>query len=234
MRVRFPLPADAFLAVCYDRMGFNLMIHGIAGPGLLFAGLLLVSGCGTAPVEYATTGYVPQPLPAQSLPNLQGSYHTVKNGETLWRIARYYGLEPATLAQANPISRNGVVTIGQRLFIPLPPESNRFVWPLRGRASQSHSGGIDISAASGTLVRASRTGRVAVATTRLSGWGNSVVMDHADGSTTVYAGLEQLVIAPGVELRQGMPIGTAGSRPLHFEIRQGSKPANTLALLPRE
>lgn len=200
----------------------------------MLAGLLLVSGCGTTAVEYATTGYVPRPSPVQAIPNLQGSYHTVKSGETLWRIARSYGLEPAMLAQANHITHNGVVTIGQRLFIPLPPESNRFVWPLRGRVSQSHSGGIDISAPSGTLVRASRTGRVAVATAQLSGWGNSVVMDHPDGSATVYAGLEQLVIAPGIVLRQGMPLGTAGSRPLHFEIRQGSKPVHTLAQLPKE
>ena len=209
------------------------MMRRLIVPAAILAGLMVLSGCAASTLEYGTTGYVPSPPSSQAFPTLQGSYHIVKPGETLWRIARSYGLDPQMLASANRLPANGVAA-GQKLFVPLPPETNRFLWPLRGFASLSHPGGIDVSAAPGTLVRASRTGRVAVATSQLSGWGNTVVMDHPDGSITVYAGMEQLVVAPGALLRQGMPVGMLGARPVHFEIRHGIKLANTLGLLPRE
>ncbi len=197
--------------------------------------MIVSSGCAATPpsLQVAAPGTVPVPARMQSLPTLQGSYYAVKPGETLWRIARSYGLTPQALAAANHLPANGVVAVGQQLYIPLPPETDHFLWPLRGSANLSHSGGIDIIGP-GTFVRASRSGRVAVATSHLSGWGNTVVMDHPDGSVSVYAGMDQLVVAPGMLLRQGMPVGMGGARPVHFEIRIGVKPANTLGLLPRE
>ncbi len=190
-------------------------------------GFLLAAGCETLPEV--------GPPAVQAIPALQGSYHTVRKGETLWRIAQSYGLDPRALAAANRLPSTSRVAEGQRLFIPLPKESARFLWPVRGTirgASASH--GIDIAAAPGSLVRASKRGRVAVATRRLAGWGKTVVLDHLDGFVTVYAGLEQILVAPGAELRQGIPLGSIGSRALHFEIRYGELPKNALALLPRD
>ena len=60
------------------------------------------------------------------------------------------------------------------------------------------------------------------------------MLDHLDGYLTVYAGLEQLLTAPGATLRQGIPLGSLGARALHFEIRYGAVPKDTLALLPGE
>ena len=202
--VRFPLPAIVIL-------------------------MWLLAGCSTIPLNS------PSPSVArQALPMLSGSYHTVQPGETLWRIAHSYGLEVHALAAANRLPSAAALTAGQRLFIPLPPETDRFVWPLRGAVSASHSGGIDVSAMPGSLVRSSRSGRVAVATSRLSGWGKTVVVDHLDGYVTVYAGLEQILVPPGALLRQGLPVGTLGTRALHFEIRQGLTPRRVIALLPTE
>lgn len=187
-----------------------------------------IAGCASTPMQSPAT------IARQALPALQGSYHTVRPGETLWRIAHSYGLEAHMLASANRVPDAGRLTTGQRLFIPLPPESDRFVWPLRGAVGASHAGGIDVIAAPGSLVRVSRSGRVAVATPRLSGWGKTVVVDHLDGYVSVYAGLDQLLVAPGAAVRQGMPVGTLGSRPLHFEIRSGTTPRSVVALLPLE
>ena len=188
-----------------------------------------LAGCETLP------GPGPSPRPAQAVPALQGSYHTVRRGETLWRIAHSYGLDPATLAAANRLPNTRQLAVGQTLFIPLPMESARFLWPVRGTlraAAGTH--GIDIGAPAGSLVRASKRGRVAVATNRLAGWGKTIVVDHFDGYVTVYAGLGQILVPPGANLRQGIPIGTIGARALHFEIRYGDAPKNALALLPRE
>lgn len=194
---------------------------------ILVAGLLVVlAGCETVSDSSAVS------QSRQALPTLRGSYYTVKPGETLWRIANAYGLSPQALASANRIPNNGQVSVGQQLFIPLPPETNHFVWPVRGSVSAASYGAIDIAGSPGSLVRASRTGRVAVATNRLSGWGKTVVVDHLDGYVTVYAGLDQVLVSPGVQLRQGVPVGKLGARSLHFEIRQGVSPRNALSLLP--
>ena len=193
------------------------------------AAMLLLAGCATLPEER------PLPPPQQAIPSLHGSYHHVRKGETLWRIARSYGLEVETLARANRLPSAGHLAVGQRLFIPLPPESARFLWPLRGSLrAAGGSQGLEIAAPAGSLVRASRTGRVAVSTRRLSGWGKTVVVDHMDGYLTIYAGLHQLLVEPGAAVRQGMPVGTLSSEPLHFEIRYGASLKNALTLLPHE
>ena len=189
--------------------------------------LLLIVGCASAPLHQAAAP------PVREIPTLNGSYHQVQRGETLWRIAHSYGLDAKTLAAANRLSSAGQIAIGEQLFIPLPQETTQFLWPVRGSYSHA-SPGLEIDAPSGSLVRASRSGRVAVATRQLSGWGKTVVLDHLDGYLSIYAGLDQLLVAPGTTLRQGIPLGVIGEHTLHFEIRYGSVPKNTLAMLPEE
>lgn len=171
--------------------------------------------------------------PIQAIPTLEGSYHLVQRGETLWRIARAYGLDVQTLAAANRLPRNHPLAVGQKLFIPLPTETSQFLWPARGSVrTTSLSQGIEIDATPGSLVRASRHGRVAVATRALSGWGRTVVLDHLDGSFSVYAGLDQILVSPGAELHQGLPLGSLGAQALHFEIRAPEANRHTLSYLP--
>lgn len=170
----------------------------------------------------------------QALPSFQGSYYKVRPGETLWRIARSFGLDVKTLAAANQLHGSAYLKEGQRLFIPLPVESQRFLWPVLGSLRASSASWIEIAAPAGSSVRATRGGRVAVAARQLSGWGKTVVLDHLEGHLSVYAGLDQILVSPGATLRQGVPIGVLGSRALHFEIRQGITPKNVLALLPAE
>lgn len=190
--------------------------------------LILTAGCASAPLGPVTAA------PPQALPTMQGSYHLVRRGETLWRIARSYGLDVNTLASANRLPSAHHLTVGQQLFLPLPTESSRFLWPVRGAVKTAGTSWIEIAAPAGSLVRASRSGRVAVATRHLSGLGKTVVLDHQDGYVTVYAGLDHLLVAPDTVLRQGMPLGALGSSALHFEIRYEAKPKNALALLPAE
>ena len=190
--------------------------------------LLSSSGCTTMTPEE----FVP---PTQAIPVLQGSYHQVRRGETLWRIAHSYGLDVRTLASVNRLPHAARLSVGQRLYVPLPAESGQFLWPLRGSLRSTNTPrGVEITAPAGSLARASRSGRVAVATQHLSGWGKTVVVDHLDGYFTIYSGLGQILVSPGVNLRQGTPVGSIGSRALHFEIRYGAVPKDTLALLPRE
>ena len=88
--------------------------------------------------------------------------HTVHEGETVYRIARYYGVGPDTVVRANRVRDVTNVAVGQRLWIPYarkPPASRpiplevswsrrvphdvsarpetdlAFTWPVRGRIS---------------------------------------------------------------------------------------------------
>ncbi len=188
--------------------------------------LLSATGC-------ATTAVAPTVRRPEATQALQGSYHQVRPGETLWRIARFYGLGVDHLMAANRLASAQHLRVGQRLFIPLPQESNRFLWPLRGSLHTTGGWGVvEIGAPPGSLIRASRGGRVALAARQLAGFGKTVVIDHLDGYLTVYSRLAQLLVSPGTRLRQGTPIGLLGAQALHFEIRQGVGSRDAVALLP--
>ena len=48
----------------------------------------------------------------------EGVHHTVRPGETLWRISRRYGVTLAAIARANGIEDVRRVRVGARLWIP--------------------------------------------------------------------------------------------------------------------
>ncbi|MEM6903289.1 MAG: M23 family metallopeptidase, partial [Pseudomonadota bacterium] len=152
---------------------------------------------------------------------------------------------------AAPASRGSLVapqsqkTVGA---IALPPRTGQFTWPLAGRIVSGfgpkgggrHNDGINIAAPTGTAIRASERGVVAYAGNELRGFGNLLLIRHADGWMTAYAHLERLLIGQGERVEQGATIGTVGSTgsvdqpQLHFEIRRGSKALDPMIYLPRD
>ena len=61
--------------------------------------------------------------------------------------------------------------------------------------------GVDISAATGTAVRATADGVVTLAE-RLRGYGRLVVLEHGNGIQTYYAHLSRINVIPGQEIRR--------------------------------
>ncbi len=61
------------------------------------------------------------PPSGQRPPAASGTVHTVAQGETLYRIARTYGVTPADISAANGMSNPNALRIGQRLTIPGGP-----------------------------------------------------------------------------------------------------------------
>ena len=118
------------------------------------------------------------------------------------------------------------------------------VWPVQGqitsrfgqRGSRLHDG-IDVGAAKGTPVRVAAGGEVIYAA-KQGGYGNLVLVRHADGIVTVYAHLDRFTVRKGQSLAQGQPLGYVGETGhatgphLHFEVRRGINPENPLKLLP--
>ncbi|KGJ90507.1 M23/M56 family metallopeptidase [Thalassotalea sp. ND16A] len=99
--------------------------------------------------------------------------------------------------------------------------------------------GIDIQAPSGVEVKASFTGRVIIADNSSldKGFGVTVLIEHKDNTTSLYANLNQLVVDVGQIVRAGDVIGTLGDTlgqdtsnnvtpHLHFEISISGKHVN--------
>ncbi len=89
--------------------------------------------------------------------------------------------------------------------------------------------GVDLRAASGSPIKAAATGVVIVAGWR-SGYGNTVVIDHGGGVTTLYAHCSSLYVHEGQSVKQGQTIAAVGSTGaatgphLHWEVRKNGVP----------
>jgi len=140
---------------------------------------------------------------------------------------------PSTAASApmpDSAARTAVLT-------PPPRSAGRFLWPVEGRVIAGfgpregglHNDGINIAAERGTRIRAAENGVVAYAGNELRGFGNLLLIKHADGWTTAYAHADTLLVRRGDRVERGQPIATVGQtgnvdRPqLHFEIRRGPR-----------
>jgi murein DD-endopeptidase MepM/ murein hydrolase activator NlpD len=96
--------------------------------------------------------------------------------------------------------------------------------------------GIDIGRAEGSPVRAVDEGVVRFAGRR-GGYGNLVIVEHADGTQTRYAHCRDLSVREGEAVVAGYPVGTVGSTGrstgphLHFEVRRAGKAVDPEAWL---
>jgi len=230
-------------------------VSGINSLKIVFFGAFLSSliGC-------ATTEYRPMPTPSggtsAAVTQKEGVYHKVARGQTLWQIAQIYGVSIKDIIVSNNIPNGSSLEVDQLLFIPGAKEvkdvsqhtvdsnKNAFIWPLHGKivvyfddpvGASTLSHGIDIQAQAGDTVQAVREGDVILAD-YMSGYGQTVMVDHKDGFISVYARNARLLVKLGDHVYKGDPIaevGQIGNRVVeHFEIRHGSQAMNPLYYLP--
>ena len=123
--------------------------------------------------------------------------------------------------------------------IPKPPARSKssFLWPVKGKlisrfgAKQGglHNDGVNILAPRGSAVKAAGNGVVAYVGNELRGYGNLVLVRHADGWMTAYAHTETILVARGDIVKRGQIIARVGatgsvSKPqMHFELRRGAR-----------
>jgi murein DD-endopeptidase MepM/ murein hydrolase activator NlpD len=95
--------------------------------------------------------------------------------------------------------------------------------------------GIDVGAGYGAPIHAADGGRVIYATW-MSGYGNTAIIDHGSGISTLYAHQSSILIGSG-SVTKGQVIGYVGATGyatgphLHFEVRINGNPVNPLAYL---
>lgn len=109
--------------------------------------------------------------------------------------------------------------------------------PINGRM-RFHQG-IDIAAVRGTPIEAAAAGTVVFAG-RNKGYGNMVMVEHADGRRTLYAHAQSLFVKAGDTVAAGQAIAAVGSTGhstgphLHFEIRESNHSVNPLTALSND
>jgi murein DD-endopeptidase MepM/ murein hydrolase activator NlpD len=126
-------------------------------------------------------------------------------------------------------------------------EDDTLLWPVpegrlwrgygyvrRGRARRRLHKGLDIGAPQGSLIRSVNDGLVIYADNEVSGYGNLMMVLHADGSVAFYAHARRLYLFAGQQIRRGQVLGEVGHTGiangdhLHFELRVRGRPRNPL------
>ncbi len=119
-------------------------------------------------------------------------------------------------------------------------DSPGFRWPVRGRIIQAfgpkpnglQNDGINLAVPEGTPIKAAEDGVVAYAGNELKGYGNLVLVRHANGFVTAYAHASDILVKRGDTVKRGQVIAHSGqtgnvtSPQLHFEIRKGATPVD--------
>lgn len=117
----------------------------------------------------------------------------------------------------------------------LPSVSGYFKNPVPGavrtRGVKPGHRGVDLAAPTGTPIHAAAGGTVIIARYGYNGgFGNYVVIQHANGTKTLYAHMSKLGTNPGASVSQGEVIGYVGSTGrstgphLHIEVLGGKNP----------
>ncbi|HEY1736190.1 MAG TPA: M23 family metallopeptidase [Methylovirgula sp.] len=114
-----------------------------------------------------------------------------------------------------------------------------FRWPARGRIIRGFAGndGINIAVPEGTPVKAAEAGVVAYAGNELKGYGNLILIRHANGFVSAYANTSEIDVKRGETVKRGQIIAKSGQTgnvatpQLHFELRKGSKPVDPIQYL---
>jgi len=212
----------------------SLAIASIISKGLTIVvaivGCSIFSGCSSAAPSNPPLAYS-----GSSRPPVK---HVVRPGETVYHLARVYGVSVQRLVEANHLSDSRDLRVGQSLLIPgsytyaslggaesasgtmwnVPRAPRQFAWHLWSGTVTSGFGmrhgtmhdGVDISAPAGTAVHAADSGVVAFAG-KLNGYGNTVIIRHSDNYVTVYGHNARILVSEGSPVARGQSIGAVGT-----------------------
>ena len=190
--------------------------------------------------------------------------YRVKKGDTLYSIARAHNITPDAVIDGNQLSDGGEIRAGKLLKIPAgkkcassKPTRRReaktkpvsadispcksFVWPVsdvRKVHSDGEQGvnplGVVITGRVGSRVVSAAPG-VVEKIGRMRGFGNFVVVRHADSLITVYACIDTVSVKKGDALSRGEELGRLSGKDgsFRFMVHRSGKPENPLKYLPK-
>lgn len=195
---------------------------------------------------------------------ISGVKHVVAKGQTLKSIAQKYSADIVDIVNFNGITEDTKLAVGDELIIPdgeifidgpvktntnkntTTPKSSLksiagyFINPVPGAVKTQGLHGknaVDLAAPIGTPIRASASGKVILARMGWNGaYGNMVIIQHPNGTKTLYSHLSKLASVTGQSVDQGDVIGYVGNTGrvraakggngahLHFEVYNAKNP----------
>lgn len=194
------------------------------------------------------------------IPPVTGVIHKVKDGETVYSIAKKYKTDAQKIVNF-PFNDfvdldTFALAVGQSLIVPdgvlaearpiipvAPPQirgSGQLQWPATGSLSQYpvwYHMALDIANPSAPPIVAADSGTVTSVQYLRYGYGQHIVIDHGNGLATLYAHLQEIYVKVGDKTGRGQVIGRMGSTGrstgthLHFEVRKNGATQNPLPYL---
>lgn len=184
-----------------------------------------------------------------------GQYVFVETPSQVKKVAQRHGVTLDELKMANPDksfhkewifipSKVGIAYLLRDTYVIEDYSSlgkGRFTWPVPqfykvsshfGKRNGRNHDGIDIPAPKGTPIVSVDNGVVVYSDNGIRGYGNMIVVAHADEIFTVYAHNKKNKVDKGDRVRKGQQIAEVGNTGrstgphLHFEIRVKNKVRN--------
>lgn len=178
----------------------------------------------------ASTASVPQPKAPISKPVSQPSSSAKANVKPL----------PSRLSGSSSAEKYSTIKKNDK-----KTPSGNFIWPVHGKllkpfGQQGYGGrkGIEIEVNHGQNIVAAAAGRVTYSDDGIGGYGNLIILKHADDYYTVYGFNKKNLVSTGAYVSKGERIALGGAPPgcegsrLHFEIRHGKNALNPVNCLP--
>lgn len=195
--------------------------------------------------------------PGQTLVILpvSGVRHTIAKNDTLKSVAKKYKADESEIAKFNNIEEGAKLAVGDVIIIPdgeiAPSPTAPTSRLVRGISGPRYEGyymrpilggiktqglhgynGVDLASFYGAPIFASADGVVIISRTFgwNAGYGIYVVIQHGNGTQTLYGHLSKTLVAPGERVMRGQTIGEVGStgkstgNHVHFEIRGAANP----------
>lgn len=170
------------------------------------------------------------------IPPVTGVVHKVKEGDTVYSIAKKYKTDPQKIVNFpfNDFSdlETFALNVGQTLIVPdgvqpeappvryaIPPSvfaggTGQFQWPVGGAITQYpvwYHMALDIANPAAPGIAAADNGIVTVVEYMRYGYGEHIIVDHGNGFQTLYAHLSDIYVQPGNRVGRGQIIGRMGS-----------------------
>lgn len=192
-----------------------------------------------APGKTTAPAPVPTPPPEAKMANLPAPVQHLPEPAPL-AATPVPSPPPAAKAVATPPAKEASAEEAPANAAPAVVAGSRFIWPVKGKIVSDFGAkegglfndGINIAATRGANVLASDSGVVVYAGNEIRGFGNLVLIKHANGWMTAYGHNDQLLVHRGQMVQRGQIIAKAGSTgnvatpQLHFEIRRGPRPVD--------
>lgn len=215
--------------------------NGLIRPYKIYIGQPLIYNKSGAPEPMKPAK---NPKISEKSPATRSSAHKEMPTATKTQPARnYYAEEISAMQEASQAAETADGEQGEPSK-DLKRTGKHFSWPLQGKVLSSFgkkekgiNDGINIEAKFHSPVKAAEDGVVTYAGNGIRGYGNMLLLTHADGWTTVYAHNDILLVNKGDQVKRGQEIAKSGNTghvdtpQLHFEIRKKKDPVDPIKYL---